>query len=385
MTTSKLPFFAGQYRRERFGVRHVFSPLPVHTNVPAPRRADWLTAKHPHYIELGGAGGSLFQTQLLYMVWLMGLVISAGIFWGMPGMAQDHGLSNGQGWAGVLARLYVEVPAGPDRWVWEFSWMQLLGVLIGLGVGPGFALWMTVTLLWEHQRQLRRVLPFRLHRQRREVMLSRWNKRTKQTEVRIFPWEQMCAMVGEGATATPSGVLALATLFFGINSDERPGHFWSGMNVGTLNKEMGAGEWEMLRRYMDEGPEAIDEPSPVSFAGMVEEYCQQHGIPRSAFPRSVRWWWELNGTRLGILRYNVQSRLQQRFADRYFAAHPELAAWSEPLPPEQWAQPSPRLTRCNQLLAELYAQGHTLFTVGDVRHLLGETISPEEAEALEAL
>lgn len=82
------------------------------------------------------------------------------------------------------------------------------------------------------------------------------------------------------------------------------------------------------------------------------------------------------------MRINIQSRLQQRFAERYFSAHPELAIWSEPLPPEQWAKPSERLTRCHQLLAEQYAQGRNIFTVGDVRELLGEVITAEEEQAL---
>ncbi|MGY3864366.1 hypothetical protein [Aeromonas bivalvium] len=74
--------------------------------------------------------------------------------------------------------------------------------------------------------------------------------------------------------------------------------------------------------------------------------------------------------------------LSQCFAERYFAAHPELAVWSEPLPPEQWAKPSERLTRCNQLLAEQYAEGRNIFTVGDVRELLGEEITPQAAQTL---
>ncbi|MGL6474104.1 hypothetical protein ACSZNN_03685 [Aeromonas hydrophila] len=52
------------------------------------------------------------------------------------------------------------------------------------------------------------------------------------------------------------------------------------------------------------------------------------------------------------------------------------------MPPEQWAKPSERLTRCNQLLAEQYAQGRNIFTVGDVRELLGEEITPQAAQAL---
>lgn len=64
------------------------------TNVPPVRRTDWLAKKCPHYIELGGAGGSLFQTQILYSFWVMGLVIFAAFFWGPPG---HNGLSDGQG------------------------------------------------------------------------------------------------------------------------------------------------------------------------------------------------------------------------------------------------------------------------------------------------
>jgi hypothetical protein len=52
------------------------------------------------------------------------------------------------------------------------------------------------------------------------------------------------------------------------------------------------------------------------------------------------------------------------------------------LPPEQWAKPSKRLTRCNQLLAEQYAQGRNIFTVGDVRELLGEEITPQAVQVL---
>ncbi|MGL5790893.1 MAG: hypothetical protein ACRCX6_02140, partial [Plesiomonas shigelloides] len=121
----------------------------------------------------------------------------------------------------------------------------------------------------------------------------------------------------------------------------------------------------------------------ITFNGMIDEFCRERKIPRSAFSPLRRLWWEMNGTRLGILRLNIQSRVQKRFAERYFSAHPEFAAWSEPLPPEQWAKPSARLVRCNQLLAEQYAKGRTIFTVGDVRELLGESISDEAAQALD--
>lgn len=64
---SVLPFFAGQHRQERLSARTVFSPLPVMTNVPPVRRADWLTKKCDHYIEIGGAGA--LYSKLSFFIW----------------------------------------------------------------------------------------------------------------------------------------------------------------------------------------------------------------------------------------------------------------------------------------------------------------------------
>ncbi|PJG57419.1 hypothetical protein CUC53_18115, partial [Aeromonas cavernicola] len=140
MSQSPFPFFAGQSHQTGLSNKLVLSPLPVATNVTAARRADWLTTKRPHYIELGGAGGTLFQTQMMYMFWLFGLAIFAATFWG-PGDLKG-GLSHGQGWAGVWEQLYIEVWVGPSQWVREFSWLNLFMVIVGLSVGPGMALFL---------------------------------------------------------------------------------------------------------------------------------------------------------------------------------------------------------------------------------------------------
>ncbi|MGN5092688.1 hypothetical protein ACTG2R_16555 [Aeromonas hydrophila] len=66
-------------------------------------------------------------------------------------------MSDEQGWAGVWAGNYQEVWVGHNQWVMEFSWMNLLGAVVLLGMGPGFALFLTLKMLWEHQQQLRRV------------------------------------------------------------------------------------------------------------------------------------------------------------------------------------------------------------------------------------
>ncbi|PJG57442.1 DUF6708 domain-containing protein, partial [Aeromonas cavernicola] len=201
---------------------------------------------------------------------------------------------------------------------------------------------------------------------------SRWDAEAKRTEVKVFPWEEVCAMVGQGSALTAVGAMTQATLFMGVNDPAKHGSFWAAFQVGTLSLTSGASEWEMIRRYMEEGPDALDEPAAITFDGLIAEYCQTHRISREQFSGARRLWWELNGTRLGLLRIKIQTKLEERYLRRFLANHPELAHWSDPLPPEQWAKPSGRLTLANYLLRNEYRKGSSIFNVGDVRTLLGE-------------
>lgn len=97
----------------------------------------------------------------------------------------------------MIKEFYQEVWIGPGQWRMEFSWMNLFGAVLLLGMGPGFALYMTVKLIWEHQQQLHRVLPFRFHRQRREVMLSRWDKRAKKLKCEFFRGKRCAPWLGK--------------------------------------------------------------------------------------------------------------------------------------------------------------------------------------------
>ncbi|WP_415846701.1 hypothetical protein, partial [Vibrio aerogenes] len=76
-------------------------------------------------------------------------------------------------------------------------------------------------------RDLARALPIRFHRQRREVMMSRWNKRKQRTEIKFFPWESVCAMAGEGTAVAPNMVMREGSLFIGAYDDVASGYFWA--------------------------------------------------------------------------------------------------------------------------------------------------------------
>ncbi|MGY2572305.1 hypothetical protein [Vibrio sp. C8] len=56
---------------------------------------------------------------------------------------------------------------------------------------------------------LSQTIPCRFHRQRREVLFSRWNKDLKKTETRAVPWEEVCVMGVKAcqSTQTPCHIL----------------------------------------------------------------------------------------------------------------------------------------------------------------------------------
>ncbi|MDD1796444.1 hypothetical protein LRP50_25345, partial [Enterovibrio sp. ZSDZ42] len=81
MTPHDFPFFAGQLTDKTFGSSLVLSPVPVHTNIPPSDTHDILVEKTDSYIEVGGEGGMIFQTQQMWLLFLMSLGIPVWLLW----------------------------------------------------------------------------------------------------------------------------------------------------------------------------------------------------------------------------------------------------------------------------------------------------------------
>ncbi|KXF82448.1 hypothetical protein [Enterovibrio coralii] len=86
MTLHDFPFFAGQVTDKTFGSSLVISPVPVHTNIPPLDTHDILVKKTDSYIEVGGAGGMIFQTQQMWVMFLMTLWLPLYLLWGNGGV-----------------------------------------------------------------------------------------------------------------------------------------------------------------------------------------------------------------------------------------------------------------------------------------------------------
>src|SRR5690606_7009500 len=181
--------------------------------------------------------------------------------------------------------------------------------------------------------------PLRFHRQRREVRIV-----TPEGEEWTVPWERVHAiapsatMIGQFGAAKMGGLL----LWFPYKDQiDEPFHMnkegWAimvspGPGIAAMR------QWECIRSFMEIGPEAVPEPTDVRDKGLrdifVEEFHkarQHHGLLLTSL-------WDVG---IGQVLFNpmVYHWLhKKKFAVIPDLTSPESIAWSQPLPPEQWAK-----------------------------------------------
>jgi|GEM_PF-4018000 len=360
MNNSSFPFVAGQRTDKLFGSSHVLSPLPIKTLLPRAKQCDQLIKKNDHYIDLGGAGGMILQTQMMWIAFLIGFFLFLWFFiplGGFYGIYQEG-----------IKEVFIN-----GEWQQQFSIYDFF-MAIFITFGPLSAmLFIDYKVAASARAMLSQTIPCRFHRQRREVLFSRWNKELKKIETRAVPWEEVCVMVGQGVSATTGGVVSSASLVIAVNDEENYGDFWSALRIGAIDKFHAASIWEMIRTFMEDGADAIGEPAPLTLDGIIEQHCQAHKIKREAFSNATKFWWYINGTMLGIWRVNYEMRkLNQRTE-----AFTEVEDWSKPLPQSEWQQPSAQLNHVNDMLARNeYAQGLTILSIGDAcaRYMQSEDV-----------
>jgi len=349
MKSKQFPFVAGQRTDKLYGSSHVLSPLPIKTILPKSRQCDQLVNKTQHYIDVGGAGGMIFQTQIMWMYFLVGFISFAFLYFSMDGFS------------GMYESSFKEVLIN-EKWVRKFQPFDFFMAIFFSPLPLLVILFINYKISKSTRETLSQSLPCRFHRQRREVLFSRWDSELKEIETRIVPWEKVCAMVGQSSGVTTGGVISSASLTIAANDEENYGNFWSALQIGAVDKFHAASIWETIRTFMEDGADHICDPSPLTLEGVIDEHCQANNITRAELSGATRFWWYINGTMLGIWRTNYEmSKVNQR-AENYT----DIAAWSEALPEREWQKPSEQLNYVNEMLARNeYAQGYTILSIGD--------------------
>jgi len=344
---------AGELRIRSLNETLFLAPLPVYTGqTPVSRRN--FSAMNETYLELGGSNrGIVEQGKILaFGIWLV--LFTAFVF---PSLVIIHG---------VL--FYPENFTNPLQDLLMFlkvSTLVSLGAIFPIG---GFIYGMLSNV-----RTLAKSYPVRFNRQRREVCYI--DDTTHR--VLIVPWENVVAWVARSQGVTSYG--AMRDYTFGMGLEDEAHDTVQFILSAQPSDAHALGMWTAIRNYMEEG-ELVDTPNPMlaalsitlsedelkpyeglhtfeierldaRFMGDLDDGMDDAYRKRYGYPQPTRWplrWWYVRR----VLTFWKMPYLIAEWAHR--KGRPTLPqsvqAWSRPLPPEQWAKPSPTLQKANALV-----------------------------------
>lgn len=220
--------------------------------------------------------------------------------------------------------------------------LTLIGLMTGLPILH--AIWV-----------LSRTPPIRFNRQRREVayVAKRGEKPC------IIPWESVIACLSSRLVPTKHGNQLSHELLLCLRDSEANQQMW--INIACYSPAFAIAEWEAIRVYMEEGPDALPGRfiDPEHEEGTVEyfELC------RRVYRRDHNYLVYLFGFVLiqGVSGWKLPCRLAAWINGLPRTSLPrEVAQWSKPLPPEQWQQPSAELLEQSKEVQKVLRRGKTL-------------------------
>ncbi len=328
---------AGEIRRFATGESVFLSPLPVPTGQPPMDLGGSFLEVNDVYLDVGSSNqGKSFQARLavsLPMSAIIAFVIVLPILMGFGTFFNPFGRTF---WY-YFSDFFV-------FGLWVSIWAGGLGALIGI-----YAIVSTT-------RAKARTRPIRFNRQRREVCYFPDGS----NEPVIQPWEDTVAWVSVSTGFTGVGVISSYT--FGMAIDDPKNDQVHFLRQVVMTPIHGLAKWEAIRVYMEKGPDFC--PGKAAHEGpdtfdkerqdMREEY--QHN-ERSAL--GVFFWYLRHFVTLWRVPYWI-AQWDQRYSMK--SMPDSIADWSKPLPPEQWAVPSPALKEQSADIEKAFAQGKDFMT-----------------------
>ena len=118
------------------------------------------------------------------------------------------------------------------------------------------------------------------------------------------------------------------------------------------------GQWEALRLFMEQGPSAVPPPPPAEYEeGTVAFFHYVREGNKSAMSAIGYGFWCLGQFLTG---WTIPCHVAEWFSRLPQAGFPKaVREWSKPLPPEQWAKPSPELLQQSEELQAAYKKGQS--------------------------
>jgi hypothetical protein len=347
---------AGELRLRGLNETLFLAPLPVYTGQAQVSRRNF-SEMNDTYLELGGSNrgmveqGKILATGIWMALFVAFIAPSLLIMYGVLFYPENFRTP----WRDLL--LFIE--AGSK--ISLASIFPIGGFIYGM---------------LSNVRALAKSYPVRFNRQRREVCYI--DDTTHR--VLIVPWESVVAWVARSQGVTSYGAMRDYTFGMGLEDDE---HDTVQFVLSAQPSDAHAlGMWTFIRNYMEEG-EQVDTPNPMlailgltptedelkpyeglhtfeierkgaRFMGSLDDdgadltAAQRHQYgygKRTRWP--LRWWY----VRRVIVFWKMPYLIAEWAHRKGRPTLPEnVQAWSQPLPPEQWAQPSPALQKANALV-----------------------------------
>ncbi|MGY3572456.1 hypothetical protein [Vibrio paucivorans] len=338
---------AGEVRTFPLGEAWFFSPKPL----PSARvtagglgESEQILEINDTYMDLGQSNhGKAFQVQSVMTGNMFMLCVAIAVFLSVA-------LSNQAVHGGFLKALLFDLKEGG---------LVALGALL-FPLSAGWYAIISTSLKKAREK------PIRFHRQRREVC---YFKTGSDTPI-IVPWEEVVSWVSVYKGFTGSAVVSNVT--FGIALPDATGQdYWMFRKPVGLMEE-GQLHWEVIRCYMEEGPEYWAKPAGNENRATFDERRAQiiddfKSSPKPLFAMSMSNPTASYFNLFGYYVFNILSwwklpYLVAEWDSKISMAKfpPEIDEWSKPLSEEEWAKPSDELRKQKAIAEKLYKSGGNL-------------------------
>jgi hypothetical protein len=332
------------------------APLPVCTGQP-PISMQNFPEMNDVYLQIGGSNNGMVEQgkMLAWIIWL-GL-ITAFI---APTLIAIGGIF----FASRVFLFWEEL----GRLVFAFS---LYGVPAGI-IGAA----LVVDVIVKGVRTQAKQYPLRFNRQRREVCFVDPNTH----QVLIVPWESVVAWVSQSEMVTQYGATQFFT--FGMGLEDEKNDTVQFVLVGKPSQAHAIGTWEAIRLYMEQGipkdqtgdwlrmllGRELTEFELRPYEGLhtweverwmkVEDRFPDSDIPDkeraelNLMPRAywpLRWWYVRRVLTFWKMPYMIA---EWGHKAGYPVLPDEVQRWSQPIPADQWAKPSPALQKATRTVED---------------------------------
>jgi hypothetical protein len=174
-------------------------------------------------------------------------------------------------------------------------------------------------------------------------------KHAPRLEYVYYPWEKLVAYIEKRDTVGPALFTEQVMLTLAVPDPDDPETALAATSISVGHETAGIAQWESLRRFMEDGPEACPDPQNNDTLAHYKESCRKARQKKS----TGAWLWKKAGDWFfqRYLAYKITEWRTNKLMPRSLPQ--ELHDWSEPVPGEEQAKPSEELQKANRQIRAL--------------------------------